>query len=134
MKILFGVLVFGVVEIVLLVALGAWIGFWLTLAWILGTAILGVLLLKTASARGRSPAGSALAHRVLVGVSGALLILPGPLTDICGLLLLLPMVRSLMLQRFASRIVSVYQRQGRGVVIESDWRDLPRDEPRDFRP
>lgn len=133
MKILFGVLAFGVVEIVLLVALGAWIGFWLTLAWILGTAILGVLLLKTAAARGRLAAGPAIAHRILVGVSGVLLILPGPLTDICGLLLLLPMVRSLMLQRFASRIVSVYQRQGRGVVIESDWRDLPRDEPRDFR-
>ena len=115
MWILLGVLALPLVEIALFVTLGAKLGLWLTLAWVILTAVSGVLLLRGLALGGRETLQrgfqeglhdplSPLAHRALAGVAAVLLILPGFLTDALGLLMLLPPVRNLIIQGMASRI------------------------------
>jgi UPF0716 protein FxsA len=114
MWIVVGLLALPLVEIGLFVTLGAKLGLWLTLAWVILTGVAGVLLLRgLAMGRGglqrdlreglHDPL-SPLAHRALLGVAAVLLILPGFLTDALGLLLLLPPVRTLIIRGLAGRI------------------------------
>lgn len=120
MWIVLGILALPLVEIGLFVTLGAKLGLWLTLAWVMLTGVLGVLLLKGLALSGgqRLREGlqeglhdplSPLAHKALMGVAAVLLILPGFLTDALGLLLLLPPVRGLIIKAVSSRM--------RGVVV-----------------
>lgn len=146
------------IEISLFVTIGGRIGLWATLGIILGTAVFGIWLirmqgdraqrnLKTALDARKNPT-SALANDVLVVVAGALLVLPGFFTDACGLLLLLPFVRT-GLTRYAARRA----RDGIGAharstawtdgtpkaprhnraedIIDATWEELP---PNDARP
>ena len=53
MWIVFGLLAWPLVEIGLFVTLGAKLGLWLTLGWVLLTGVLGVLLLKGMALGGR---------------------------------------------------------------------------------
>ncbi len=131
MWIILGVLALPLVEIALFVTLGAALGLWLTLAWVLLTGVVGVMLLKSLSIsgavrgrrdlvegfRGRLAENplSPIAHQALIGVAGVLLILPGFFTDTLGLLLLVPPVRTLMIRLMARRV--------RGVTVIR--RDLP---------
>jgi UPF0716 protein FxsA len=126
MWIILGVLALPLVEIGLFVTLGAKLGLWLTLAWVILTAVLGVLLLKGVSMGGRGLRRglqdgihdplSPIMHRTLVGVAAVLLILPGFFTDALGVLLLLPPVRSLIIRLLAERL--------RGVtVVRRDYRE-----------
>lgn len=118
MWIVLGILAVPLVEIGLFVTLGAKLGLWLTLGWVILTGVLGVLLLKGMAQAGRETLRrgfqeglqdplSPLAHRALVGVAGVLLILPGFFTDTLGLVLLLPPVRALLITAMASRIRGV---------------------------
>ena len=135
MWVLVGILALPLVEIGLFVTLGAQLGLWLTLAWVLLTGVLGILLLKGMALAGRERLRqglqdglhdplSPLAHKALVGVAAVLLILPGFFTDAVGLVLLLPPVRALIIGGMARRM--------RGVtVIRREYR--PEDEPYDHR-
>lgn len=118
MWVLLGVLALPLVEIALFVTLGAQLGLWLTLAWVLLTGVLGVLLLKGLALSGgqRLREGlqeglhdplSPIAHKALMGVAAVLLILPGFFTDTLGLILLLPPVRGLIIRQMALRMRSV---------------------------
>ncbi len=120
MWIVLGILALPLVEIGLFVTLGAKLGLWLTLAWVVLTGVLGVLLLKGMAVGGRDSLRrgfqeglqdplSPLAQRALVGVAAVLLILPGFFTDALGLVLLLPPVRALIVRGVAGRM--------RGVVV-----------------
>lgn len=120
MWIVLGILALPLVEIGLFVTLGAKLGLWLTLAWVMLTGVLGVLLLKGLALSGgqRLREGlqeglhdplSPLAHKALMGVAAVLLILPGFFTDALGLLLLLPPVRGLIIKAVSSRM--------RGIVV-----------------
>lgn len=120
MWIVLGILALPLVEIGLFVTLGAKLGLWLTLAWVVLTGVAGVLILKRLALSGgqRLREGlqdglqdplSPLAHKALMGVAAVLLILPGFFTDALGLLLLLPPVRALLIKGMASRM--------RGVVV-----------------
>lgn len=120
MWIVLGMLAWPLVEIGLFVTLGAAMGLWATLAWVVLTGIGGVLLLRGLALSGgrRLREGlqeglhdplSPIAHKALMGVAGVLLILPGFLTDALGLLLLLPPVRGLIIRTLAGRM--------RGVVV-----------------
>jgi len=120
MWIVLGILALPLVEIGLFVTLGAKLGLWLTLAWVVLTGVLGVLLLKGMAVGGRDSLRrgfqeglqdplSPLAQRALVGVAAVLLILPGFFTDALGLVLLLPPVRALIVRSLAGRM--------RGVVV-----------------
>jgi UPF0716 protein FxsA len=95
-----------IVEIAIFLMLGQAIGIWPTLLGILVTAVLGAVLLRVQGmtllaeiretiGRGRLPA-RALADAMLVGIAGVLLLTPGYFTDVLGILLLVPPVRSLI--------------------------------------
>ncbi|WP_437839658.1 FxsA family protein [Sorangium sp. So ce1153] len=119
------ILLFSVVPIVelwLLLSIGDVIGFWPTVAIALGTAILGAALGKReglkvlaawrgAMTEGRIP-DEGLTGGLLVLLGAALLITPGVLTDVAGLLLLFPPAR----RRIAA---AVRERLERRVVAAS---------------
>lgn len=87
-------LAWPLVEIALFVAIGGQIGVWATLAWVLLSGVLGVLVMRLTAARGamklrqglsalRQP-GAELAGGAFGMLAGVLLILPGFLTDEIG--------------------------------------------------
>jgi UPF0716 protein FxsA len=93
-----------IIEIVLLIAMGAIFGFWFTVIWILATAALGIVLLRGSrlnvrsmqsmrSGDSRDPVNPIGLFATWVGA--ILLILPGPLTDVIGLVLVIPWLRKL---------------------------------------
>lgn len=90
-------------ELALLIKLGQLVGFWSTLAIILGTAGIGIAILNAqgfaafrrateSMAQGKPPVAAAIDGFMLM-IAGGLLLAPGLLTDIAGLLLLIPPVR-----------------------------------------
>jgi UPF0716 protein FxsA len=95
-----------VAELAVFVAVAAWIGVGWTLLAMLATSALGVLLLARQGmralidlrerVRSRRPAGRELGNAGLVAVGGLLMLLPGFLGDLLGLLCLLPLTRGLM--------------------------------------
>lgn len=101
-------------ELALLLKAGQMFGFWPTLALVLGTAILGATLLHRqglATFRrifsdfegGQVPVES-VADGAMIMLAGALLLAPGFLTDITGLLLLVPPVRRVLRQIAFNRV------------------------------
>ncbi|MFB9953345.1 FxsA family protein [Rhizobium puerariae] len=104
-------------EIAGFVLVGRAIGLWATLGLVIGTAILGAVLLRTQGMHmlrqvstegreGRMP-GRALIDGAMIVVAGILLLLPGFLTDIVGLALFIPFVRNLIWSLVGRRIVVV---------------------------
>src|ERR1700759_3083808 len=96
-------IVVPIAELFVIIQVGEWIGVWPTLLLLLLDAILGSWLLKhegraawgrfnQALAERRMP-GKEVADGFLVVLGGALLIAPGFLTDILGVLLLIPVPR-----------------------------------------
>ncbi len=90
-------------EIALMIKVGQSIGFWPTLGLIVASAMLGTYVLyeqgfqvlgraMEAMGRGRPPVAPVI-DGVFVALAGLLLIVPGFLTDIMGLLLLAPRIR-----------------------------------------
>ena len=102
-------------ELVVFVAVVAWIGFGWTVLAMLATSALGSLLLARQGvraltelrerARSRQPAGRELGNAGLVAVGGLLMVLPGFLGDLLGLLCLLPLTRGLMRSLIARIVV-----------------------------
>jgi UPF0716 protein FxsA len=99
-------LVLPVVDIWLLVQIGHRIGFWPTFAMLVVTAIIGVQLAKAeglrvlqkvqrAFAEGHAPERE-LVSGLLVFVGGALLVVPGLISDALGIVLLVPPTRALV--------------------------------------
>lgn len=123
-----------VIELLLLIAMAALFGFWFTLAWIIGTAVLGVVLLRrlrqrlgTGSAEGagwriRPPPGAQMPGMLATWVGAVLLILPGPLTDLIGLLLVIPALRQLTLGLWITRQAERWmnRRPGAGRVYDGE--------------
>jgi UPF0716 protein FxsA len=102
-------LVAGVVEIAVLVALGQVIGVLPTIGLLLAAAVLGTWLLRREgrrtlqefreAARQRRPPEKELSDGVLIAAGGILIILPGFVSDVLGLLCLLPPTRALLRKR-----------------------------------
>jgi UPF0716 protein FxsA len=99
-----------VVELVLLAVIGDAIGFGWTALIVLVTGLLGARLVARQGRQvwreimvrlnaGQMP-GVELAHGAMVLVGGAFLITPGVLTDLFGLLLMVPWIRELLRVRF----------------------------------
>jgi UPF0716 protein FxsA len=108
-----------IIELAAILQVGAWIGFWPTIALLIADSILGSVLMRSqgraawrrfnvALAEGRPPAREVL-DGVLVIFGGALLLTPGFVTDIVGICFLLPptraVLRRLLVRRFAQRMV-----------------------------
>ena len=93
-------------ELVVFVAVVAWVGIGWTVLAMLATSALGFVLLARQGtraltelrdrARSRQPAGRELGDAGLVAVGGLLMVLPGFLGDLLGLLCLLPLTRGLV--------------------------------------
>jgi UPF0716 protein FxsA len=106
-------IVVPIAELYVIIQVGQLIGLWPTLALLLADAILGSLLLKQqgrsawrrfneALAQRRFP-GHEVADGLLIVIGGTLLLTPGFLSDIFGLLLLVPPTRAVarrVLRRF----------------------------------
>ena len=104
--VLLALLALPVLEIYLLIQMGGLVGFLPTLFLLFGAAALGTYLLQTQGwstwnrlqqslARGELPADDLVNGAVIVA-GGALLLLPGFLSDVAGLLCLIPFTRRLI--------------------------------------
>ncbi|WP_034510798.1 FxsA family protein [Blastococcus sp. URHD0036] len=110
--------VLALAEVVVFVLVANWIGLGPTILLTLATSALGLLLLGRQGTRAltelrsqaaeRRPSGRALGDAGLVAVGGVLMVLPGFIGDVVGLLCLLPptrpLVRGLIGRLFVSRL------------------------------
>jgi UPF0716 protein FxsA len=118
-------IVVPIAELAVIIQVGQEIGLWWTIALLLADSVLGSVLMRSqgraawrrfnqAVEAGRPPAREAL-NGALIIVGGALLLTPGFITDIGGLLLLLPptraVARRLLVRRFARRMVGPERRR-----------------------
>lgn len=123
------------IEIILLIGMGALFGFWFTLAWIIGTAAVGVFSLRRMRGAfdigrpldvARPPASMDPLGNFATLAGAILLILPGPLTDVLGLVLILPWLRKLTFGVWMARNLHtiVATRNKRGKVYEGEIVDV----------
>jgi UPF0716 protein FxsA len=113
-------LIVPIAELYVLIQIGQAIGVWATIALLFADSILGAALMRQqgraawmrfnrALAEGRVP-GREVIDGVLIIFGGALLLTPGFLSDIVGLVLLLPptraIVRGVLVRRFGGRLVA----------------------------
>jgi UPF0716 protein FxsA len=144
-----------IVELWLIIEIGGLIGLWPTLALLLADALLGSLLLRhqgrgawrrfnQALAERRFP-GREVADGLMIAIGGTLLLTPGFITDVFGLLLLLPPTRAIarrLLRRYAAhRFVIVgassvggmsrprYDRTGRPYDYDGTAEEIDADDP-----
>jgi UPF0716 protein FxsA len=110
-------LIVPIVEITVFIMVGNVIGLWPTLGLVIGSAIIGALLLRSQGistlmriqkevAAGRVP-GRDMVHGVMIVVAGVLLLTPGLVTDAVGYLLFIPAVRELGWRFLRSRVVAL---------------------------
>lgn len=133
--------VYAVAEVALLVLAVRWLGAWPTFLLVLGTSLLGGWIILTAGVSaygsleeavrvGRAP-DARLADAGMVMSGGLLLVLPGFLSDIAGVLTVVPATRPLV--RRAVRRAGLVARTppvGRGPVIRGEVIDSTGDNRR----
>ena len=117
-----------VAEVAALVAVGSWLGVGWTVLLFVGTSFVGGAVLRSQgrrtvvalreAQRRRSSGGRELADGALGGVGAVLLVLPGFVTDILGLLLLLPPTQALLRPVLASAVA-------RRVMVMPNFRTRP---------
>ncbi|WP_352626710.1 FxsA family protein [Mesorhizobium sp. M0187] len=132
-------------EIVGFVIVGREVGALATVGLVLASGIAGVLLLRhqgfgvmarvRAEMAGGGDPSRQLAHGAMIVVAAVLLIIPGFITDIIGLLLFLPPVRDLAWRRLKGRIVVAtdftaggFRGRSRDKVIDLDDGDYSRED------
>lgn len=97
------ILALPIVDLVLLFRVGKYIGFWRTLGLVFGTALLGVALLAVQGfgvyrkalnelGAGRIPKNQVI-DGLLIVIGAVLILLPGPMADVAGFVLLFPLTR-----------------------------------------
>jgi UPF0716 protein FxsA len=146
---------FPLLELILLIRAGQALGIWPVVAIIMGTAILGLTILRQQGFKvaqkisaeleaGRAPV-EPLADSGMVFAAGALLISPGLIGDALGLLLLIPPLRKLIRRGLAARLFgsstvivrrssSRYERRDPDEdsddppIIEGDWKRIDDDQ------
>jgi UPF0716 protein FxsA len=116
MLLFFLFIVVPILELAVIIQVGEAIGVWWTIALLLGDALLGAWLLRHQGSAAWRRFNVALAERrvptrevldgVLIVFGGALLITPGFLSDILGLLLLAPPTRALVRGWLVRRVAS----------------------------
>lgn len=114
-------LLFPVLELFVLVKVGMSIGFLWTFLLVLATSMLGLLVMRVAGlatalrareslSRGELPAQQML-EGLTVAVGGGLLLLPGFISDVLGVLCLLPFTRRLLIGKLRQRAEDQAMRQ-----------------------
>jgi len=125
-------------EIALFIKVGELIGLWPTLELTLVASLAGVLLMRwqglatlqraREAALANRPPLDELLDGLAILLAGALLIVPGFLTDALGLLLFLPPVRHLLRRRIW-RAFERRERRSHAVVIDADYRVVEAEVP-----
>lgn len=111
------ILVLPLAEIACFILVGRRIGLFATLSLVVLSAIMGVVLmriqgfgvlarLRQSGQQGRAP-GKEMLDAAMIMIAGILLLIPGFLTDIVGLALFLPPVRSFLWNRLMRNVVVV---------------------------
>ncbi|AOU99487.1 hypothetical protein BI364_02575 [Acidihalobacter yilgarnensis] len=145
---LFALILIGLplLELYLLIKVGTLIGALPTVALVVGTALLGAFLLRRqglsnyrrmqqSMARGEVPAQEMM-EGVVILVGSVLLLVPGLITDVIGLLCLLPPLRRAIIAFWLRRVrVEMKVSAGgggpdRGRVYDAEYRHLPPDDDR----
>jgi len=127
-------LLFPFLELAVLIKVGGVIGVLPTLLLIVGSAVLGSMLLRVAGlatalrareklARGEAPEQEML-EGMLIAVGGGLFLLPGFISDAMGLLCLLPFTRRMIVRRLLARMQEQALRQ-RAFADDLAARDAP---------
>ncbi|QND16840.1 membrane protein FxsA [Rhizobium leguminosarum bv. trifolii] len=127
------ILLLPLAEIAGFVVVGRAIGLWLTLALVMLGFVLGVILLRRQgigilrrmSSEGRNGVmpGRDLLRPAMNVIASLLLIIPGFLTDIIAILILIPPVRDLVWRAIANRFVVVNAKGGSSSDPQPDFRD-----------
>ena len=147
-------IVVPIAELAVIIQVGQVIGVWWTIGLLVVDSILGSILMRTqgrsawrrfneATGAGRVPAREVL-DGALVIFGGALLLTPGFITDILGLILLIPptraLVRGVVARRLTHRMVASmtaprgrprhdYDVEGSAVDVDADRLRPPREAP-----
>ncbi|BBP46666.1 hypothetical protein THMIRHAS_20390 [Thiosulfatimonas sediminis] len=135
-------LLIPLLELYLLIELGSVIGALPTVLWVIGTAVVGVYLIRRQGMatmlqaqqelQEGKPPQQAVINGVLIFIGGVLLFIPGLITDtLGGLLLLAPLRHSLVAQGLKGmqmRGRSAYRRSEES-VIEGEWTEKPEAPP-----
>lgn len=110
-----------VIEIALFIQVGSFLGFWTTIALVLLTAFIGASLVRSQglqtllTVQQRLNQGEVPAQQILEGVmlaaAGVLLLTPGFLTDILGMVILLPYPRARIARHLMTKVVVQGQTQ-----------------------
>jgi UPF0716 protein FxsA len=115
-----------IAELAIIIQVGGAIGVWPTIAILIVDSLLGAALMRSqgravwrrfnVAVQSARPPATEVIDGGLVIFGGALLLAPGFLTDILGLLLMLPptraVIRSLLVRRFAMRMVASVASRG----------------------
>lgn len=146
-----------ILEISGFIIVGKAIGLWATLALVILGAFAGLMILRgiglgmfrklSASRQSGTAPAEDIVQGVMLGLAGILLFLPGFITDIIGLLLLLPFVRKIIWSRFAANIIvannfsrsrswtgSPERSSSRTNVVDLDDDDFHRQDPNENSP
>ncbi|UHS57868.1 membrane protein FxsA [Agrobacterium vaccinii] len=145
------VLAMPILEIAGFIIVGKALGLWLTMGLIFLTSFLGLIILRTgglsmvrdlqnASRTGAEPAKAMISGGMRV-IAGILLFVPGFITDVIGLLLLVPAFRAFIWKAIGPRIVVAGSFKGTGFrpgpqsngsskVVDLDEDDFHRDGPK----
>ena len=143
-------IVVPILEIMVFIRAGDWIGLWPTLAGVVLTAVIGAAIVRhqglstlaraqRSVGEGRFPVSEVFDGLCLI-MAGAFLITPGFLTDSAGFLLLVPPVRAFLRRSFERRMIasgrvqvwgdappreSPPRRERDGIVIDVDYEHVP---------
>lgn len=148
MPLLLLLMIWPVIEIILFIKIGGAIGILPTLVLVFGAGAVGVWIVREQglSAMGdlrrrmatMSDPTEPVAHGMLIGLAGFLFMLPGFLSDIVAMALLVPPVRRWIIRRFALRFGSVSQSAPghaasdphRPIVIDAEYYEVDDTSPR----
>jgi len=146
-------------EIAVFIQIGGWLGLWPTLGLVILTAMIGTWELRAqglatlARARTAVDAGKLPTREMFDGAcllfAGALLLTPGFVTDLLGMLLFVPAVRAYLRTRLARHLSASVEthvfvdgeemkdrngHKGPGPIIDGDYRDVSDSAPSDRSP
>jgi len=153
----FFVILMPILEIAGFIVVGKAIGVWATLALVILSAFAGLIILRaiglgmfrklSASRQSGVAPAEDIVQGVMLGLAGVLLFLPGFITDVIGLLLLLPFVRKAIWSKFAANIVvasnfsqsrqwsgGTRSQSSRPDVVDLDDTDFHRQDPNENSP
>lgn len=137
---LFVLLAFPILEIATFVYVGQWIGVLNTVGLVVLAAVLGVAILRyqgldalrkiNQDIKLHRPPARGIANGFMIVIASFLLIIPGFISDIAGLLLLVPPVRKLIWRLIGRRINVSYNARYRRGRQRDDFVDLSKDDYR----